>query len=116
MKDGMYAISFAGQAGVGVGTLVFDGGRIFGADAGGGKYDGAYEFNENTGKVDVKIRVELPANRPSVIGVVNPFDWALEVSTELDPDQDSGEITVLTNLDRKIAATYAFLRPLPAAA
>jgi T3SS negative regulator,GrlR len=53
MKDGIYTIDFAAQGGTGAGMLVFEGGRIFGVDAGRAKYDGSYEINTTTGMADV---------------------------------------------------------------
>ena len=116
MKDGMYLIEYAGQASSGYGTLIFDSGRIYGVDVAAGKYDGEYQFNEASGLVDVKIRVQMPAGQPSVIGVVHPFDWILEVTTTIDPDKDSGRLNVQTNLGRPIVANYRFVRTIPVAA
>lgn len=116
MKDGMYLIQYAGQAGSGYGTLIFDGGRIYGADIAAGKYDGECHFNEATGLVDVSIRVQMSAGQQSVIGMVQPFDWILDVSTAMDPDKDCGQLNVQTNLAKPIVASYRFLRSLPVAA
>lgn len=116
MKDGMYLIEFAGQAGAGQGTLIFDGGRIYGADVAAGQYDGEYQFNEATGLVDIKVRVRMPPDVESVIGIVQPFEWILAVETEMSPDQDRGQMQVRTNLGEPIAAAYVFLRSLPMAA
>lgn len=113
MKNGMYLIEFAGLAGVGCGTLIFDDGRIYGADVAGAKYDGAYHFNEATGLVDVKIRVEMPAHQHSVVGLEQPFDWMLDVTTTIDPEKDSGQLQVQTNLGQPIVASYRYLRSLP---
>jgi transcriptional regulator with XRE-family HTH domain len=115
MKDGFYLIQFAGQAGTGAGMLIFDGGRIYGADTGAAKYDGEYQFNEATGLVDVTIDVQMPAGESSVIGMAQPFDWILNVSAAMDPEKDSAEMDVQTNLG-PIVANYRFLRPLPLAA
>jgi len=116
MKDGFYLIEFAGHAGVGAGMLIFDGGRIYGADQGGGQYDGQYEFIEATGLVEVTLRVQMPAGHMSVIGISQPFDWLLDVTAAMDPDKDRAQIDVQTNVGRQIVATYRFLRPLPLAA
>ena len=109
----MYSIEFTGQAGEGLGTLILDGGRIFGADVAGGTYDGNYQYNEATDLVDVNIRIQMPANRLSVTGIVQPFEWILEVSAEMDPKEDSAQIRVRTNTGQPIVATYRFLRALP---
>lgn len=116
MKDGMYLIEFAGRAGFGYGTLVFDAGRIYGVDVSGGKYDGSYSFNEATRLVDVAIKVQMPAGEQSVIGVIQPFEWILDVRTVMDPSKDVGQVNVSTNLGESIDASYRFLRSLPIAA
>ena len=113
MKDGMYSINFSAQAGHGFGVLVFEGGRVYGSDAGKAKYDGRYVANPKTGMVDVNIRVEMPANQPSVLGIVQPFDWMLDVSTSINPALDRGDIAVNSNLGRPLRASYDFLRALP---
>lgn len=116
MKDGMYLIGFTGRSGTGHGMLIFDGGRIYGADVSKGKYDGEYIFNEKTGLVDVSLRVEMPAGVESVVGMIQRFDWILEVFTEFDPAKDCGELRVRTNLGEPINANYQYLRSLPVAA
>ena len=116
MKNGMYLIEYAGADGHGYAALVFEDGRIFGADVAAARYDGSYEFNERTGLIDVQIRVEMPANVRSVVGVAQPFDWILEVTTAMPADQDVGRLQVKTNLGSPIVADYRFLRSLPQAA
>jgi T3SS negative regulator,GrlR len=113
MKDGMYGIQFAGAVGTGMGMLVFENGRIYGADEGHGKYDGTYVANPSSGMVDVNIRVQMPANRTSVVGLNNPYDWILEVSTEMDPIKDAGQLDVRHKMGAPIKASYEFLRSLP---
>ena len=98
------------------GDPVFEDGRIYGVDVADGKYDGSYEFNDATGLVDVHVRVQMLPNQPSVIGVVQPFEWILDASTAIDPDKESGDVVVQNNLGAPIAARFRFLRSLPAAA
>ena len=120
MKDGMYYIEFAGVAGAGGGCLVFESGAVFGADTGGGKYDGKYQFNENTGLVDLSLKVIMAANSQSVLGPSHPYEWSLNVKTEMDPNKDSGPLLVKTILGTKpgpvLRASYEFVRSLPKAA
>ena len=113
MKDGMYKIDYAGNTGSGYATLIFESGRIYGADVARGQYDGHYEANPNTGLVDISVRVLMPANTPSVIGVVQPFDWMLDVKASMNPARDSDDIQVANNLGAPLAARYEFLRALP---
>jgi hypothetical protein len=113
MKDGMYKIDYVGKSGSGYATLIFEGGRIFGADVAHGQYDGHYEVNSRTGLVDISVRVMMPANTPSVIGIVQPFDWMLDVKASMNPARDSDNIQVTNNLGAPLAARYEFLRSLP---
>ena len=59
MKEGMYSITFRGQQGHGWGVLVFDSGKIWGADQARGMYDGDYEYNEQTQSIDATIQVKF---------------------------------------------------------
>jgi hypothetical protein len=113
MKDGMYKIDCVGNSGSGYATLIFESGRIFGADIAHGQYDGHYEVNPATGLVDISVRVTMPANTESVIGVVQPFDWMLDVKASMNPARDSDNIQVTNNLGAPLAARYEFLRSLP---
>lgn len=113
MRDGMFGINFQGQSGAGMGMLVFDAGRIYGTDTEGAKYDGEYVFQESSGKADVLLKVRFPPNVRSVFGIANPYEWAIDVSTTLDPKQNSGSVVVKTSLGHAINAQYKYLRALP---
>jgi hypothetical protein len=55
----------------------------------------------------------MPAKTPSVIGLVQPFDWMLDVRESMNPARDSDDIQVTNNLGAPLAARYEFLRALP---
>jgi hypothetical protein len=116
MRDGMYGISFQGQHGVGMGVLIFYNGRVYGTDTQGVRYDGEYIFSESSGLVDVKVKVTFPPNVQAVFGVSNPYEWAFDVTTNFNPKQNSGPLTVRTSLGQPISAQFVFLRTLPEAA
>jgi predicted transcriptional regulator len=119
MREGMYQIQFQSAGDPknwSVGTLVFDGGKIFGIDAGEAKYDGEYQLAENSELVDVRLKVTFPPHGMSIFGIAHPFEWAIEVRTQLDPKKNSGPILASTNLGHQVEATYSFVRPLPEAA
>jgi hypothetical protein len=117
MKEGLYFVEYAGMAGNGGASLIFEGGRIFGSDIAGAKYDGEYLLNEASGMFDITIKVQMPAHVESVIGIVQPFDWILEVFTTMSPHADSGNMNVRTKHDNsKIVAAYRFMRSIPLAA
>jgi hypothetical protein len=113
MRDGMFGITFQGQQGAGMGMLVFDAGRVYGSDSEGAKYDGGYVFNEGNGKANVNLKVRFPPNVLSVFGIRNPYEWAIDVSTAIDPKQNAGSVIVTTSLGHKINAQYKYLRALP---
>lgn len=113
MRDGMFGISFQGQEGVGAGVLIFDNGRVYGTDTVGVRYDGEYTFKEESGLADVKIKVTFPPNVKAVFGISNPYEWAFDVTTTLDPQKNSGMLAVKTSIGRPITAQYVFLRDLP---
>ena len=119
MREGMYQIQFhtaADPQSWGVGTLVFDSGIVYGIDAGGAKYDGEFQLSESTGLVDVRLKVTFPPDGMSIFGIAHPYEWAIEVHTELDPKKDRGPLTATTNLGHQVKAAYSFVRSLPEAA
>lgn len=116
MRDGMFGISFQGQHGAGMGVLVFDTGKIYGADAEGARYDGEYVFNEITSKADVRLKVTFPPNVVAVFGISNPYEWAIYVTTSFDPKVDSGQLDVKPSIGQPLTAQYFYLRALPDAA
>src|SRR5215831_13944269 len=87
MRDGMFGITFQGQQGAGMGVLIFDNGRVYGTDTQGVRYDGEYIFNESSGLADVKIKVTFPPNVKAVFGISNPYEWAFDVTTTINPNQ-----------------------------
>ncbi|TCA33677.1 hypothetical protein E0H70_08145 [Rhizobium leguminosarum bv. viciae] len=115
--NGMYVIEFEGTGGSGVGTLTFKDGLIYGFDEGGGVYDGKYVPSTVPGMVKVMVSVKMPAGMPSVVGgVVQPFDWTLDVSAEMPVGGREGRLSVSTNLGQGLVANYRRMRELPAAA
>jgi DNA-binding XRE family transcriptional regulator len=113
MRDGMYGIRFSGLTGSGSGCLVFDNGKIYGADEGLARYDGEYIYLENSETADIRVKVTIPPNMRSVLGITNPYEWSIDITTEIDPKHDNGKITLKASLGGSIQAEYTFLRPLP---
>jgi len=113
MRDGMFGITFQGQHGAGMGMLVFDAGRVYGSDSEGARYDGGYVFNESSGKANVNLKVRFPPNVLSVFGIRNPYEWAVDVNTVIDPKQNAGSVIVKTSLGHQLNAQYKYLRALP---
>lgn len=116
MRDGMYEIRFQGPHGEGTGVLIFDAGKVYGTDTERVRYDGEYVFNEQTGRVETKLKVTFPPNVRAVFGISNPYEWALDVTTSFDPRIESGRLDVKTSLGQPLEAHYRYLRALPDAA
>lgn len=113
MRDGMYGVEFSSTAGQGMCVLVLDNGRAFGADAAGAKYDGDYLYDEAKRLAELRLKVTFPPNVRAVFGVSHPYEWSIDVTTNLNPHADSGRVNLTTPLGPRINATYKFLRTLP---
>ena len=116
MRDGVFGIRFRGNFGAGTGVLIFENGRVFGADEARVKYDGHYTFDEATGLANATIKVTYPPNVMAVQGISNPYEWSIDVTASFDPRRDAGTVPVRTSLGKPLNAEYFFLRGLPEAA
>jgi len=115
MREGMYAIEFAGSADRGVGALIFEQGRVYGADEAGVRYDGTYVFDEGRNVAEVQVKVTYPPNVEAVFGVTNPYEWSIDVMASFNPRLNSGPVNVRTSIGQQVKANYRYLRPLPEA-
>lgn len=117
MRNGIYTVAFAGSHGFGSATLTFKDGIVYGIDSAGGSYDGTCVYDASVGRARVALDVLIKANRATVAGgIVQPFDWSMKVEALMDPNSDSGDIDVGTNVGPAIRARYSLVRTLPAAA
>lgn len=115
MREGMYGITFQSSEGEGVAVLVFENGRIYGADSRSVTYDGSYTFDPVAGLVDAVIKITFPPDVMSVFGVSNPYEWSFDVNTKFDPEPGSGNMEVKSSLGDEIDAQFIYLRKLPTA-
>ena len=117
MRDGMYAVVYqnASSTSYGYGTVIFDDGRIYGADPAGGKYDGDYTYDDASQLATIHLKVTFPPNVPAVFAPAQPFEWSVDMTAVIDPRADKGLIELTTALG-KVQAQYQFLRQLPGAA
>lgn len=115
MRDGMYGVQFTSVSGAGIGVVILDSGRVFGADPFGGKYDGEYIYDEKTGMADLRLKLTFAPNAPAVFGISHPYEWAIDVTAKLDPRVDSGTTRIVTPIGPFIDARYQFMRALPEA-
>lgn len=116
MRDGMYAVVYQGTQGAGYATVIFDGGRVYGADPFGGKYDGYYDYDVATGMAKLHVKLTFPPNVPAVFAPAQPFEWSVDIVGYMDPRQDRGLVDFTTTLGQKVQTQYQFLRDLPSAA
>lgn len=117
MRDGMYAVTYHDPArtSYGYGTVVFDNGKIYGADPAGGRYDGDYTYDDASQLATIHIKVAFPPNVAAVFAPAQPFEWSVDMSGVINPRVDKGFIELATTLG-KVQAEYQFLRELPSTA
>ena len=113
MRDGMYGMEFSSKTGSGLGMLVLDNGRAYGADAAGVKFDGDYLYDETRRVAELRLKVTFPPNVQAVFGVSHPYEWSIDLTTNLNPHADAGQVSLATSLGPRINAAYRFLRALP---
>lgn len=84
--EGFYAIYFTGAAGSGFGLLIFQGGKITGVDAMGGKFDGDYR-SEPGGDISASLSLIVPAGVPLATGAPpSSQSYSLPLSVRLPSD------------------------------
>jgi transcriptional regulator with XRE-family HTH domain len=113
MRDGMYGIEFSSTISRGLGVLILDNGRVYGADEAGVKYDGDYVFDEAKKLAELRLKVTYPPNVRAVFGVSHPYEWSIDLTTNFNPHADIGQVSLATPLGPRINANYRFLRALP---
>jgi transcriptional regulator with XRE-family HTH domain len=113
MRDGMYGVQFGSVSGAGLGVIILDSGRAYGADAGGCKYDGTYIYNEQSEQAELELKLTFAANAQAVFGIKHPYEWSINVKTTLNPRVESGNLRILTTIGPPVEARYNYLRPLP---
>lgn len=115
LTDGIYAVEFQGVKGAGYGTIVLDGGLIYGADIAGGRYDGVYSTDPNTGMVNAFLKLFFPRNVESVFGESHTFDWNVDATAQLNAriGNEQGVTRLHLPLGRWVNVAYRFLRALP---
>ncbi len=113
LKEGMYEIAFSGTNDSGMGALILENGRVYGADLAGGKYDGDYEYNRLTGMIESKIKVTIPPGVGTVQGIPpQPFEFAFNVEAKFPRGTEDTIIQVKTDAG-PVNVRIRFLRALP---
>jgi hypothetical protein len=113
MRDGLYGVEFSSTKGRGNCVLILDSGRAYGVDTAGAKYDGDYLYDEAKRLAELRLKVTFPANVQAVFGVCHPYEWSIDLTTNLNPHVESGQVNLATPVGPRINANYKFLRALP---
>lgn len=113
MREGMYGITFTGQESSGMGMIVLQDGRVTGVDALAVRFDGTYDFNDESGLANLMVKVTFPPNVRSVIGIHHPYEWSFDVTAKIDPKKEVGDLELKTSFGAQISAQYTYLRSIP---
>ncbi len=113
MRDGMYAVVYQGTQGAGYATVLFDNGRVYGADPFGAKYDGYYDYDVSSGLAELHVKLTFPPHVAPVFADAQPFEWSVDIVGHMDPRHERGLADFKTTLGHKIQTQYQFLRELP---
>ena len=80
--DGPYLVRYVGVANAaGYGTLFFEGGKLWGNDLAGGRYDGSYQIID--GRLRGTASLKVPAGVTLVTGFQPEADMTVPISFEL---------------------------------
>lgn len=97
MMEGFYRIAYTGAAGSGFGILVFNSGKIAGADVAGGIYNGTYTEDGPTNQINYQVMMQIPAGvAPVQSGIPLAAPIAFPIQGVLQPsDVESGQPRLL---------------------
>ncbi len=108
----LFVMRFLGQVGLGEGVIYVGGGVVAGADAGGGRYDGAYQVVQGRTRGTVRLAMNTPGGylvtgQALAIGQVIPIeiDWPSEFW--------NGQPQRVTVGGRVVTVTLEKIRDLP---
>lgn len=111
MLDGLYKIEYAGTAGTGLGSLIFNQGRIQGADFGGVQYDGLYSPVPGDNCLNINVRATVPPGVWLVQGVpAQRKPYFFEIKGKIAVQGDT-VVTVQTRFG-SVNVKFEFLRGL----
>jgi hypothetical protein len=88
-------------------------GTILGSDRWGGLFSGTYVLHAPTGKIDVHVWLEVPAEAELITGFsAGPEGAVFEIAAALDWGKPKSSTTVDVH-GRPIVIEFAFIGPLP---
>jgi hypothetical protein len=98
---------------MGAGALVLDGGKAYGGDPFGGKYDGSYVYDDATGMANVRLKLTFQPGGVAVFGEGYPVEWSIDVTAAVDPRVEVGNTSFVTPHGQKVDVQYKYLHALP---
>ncbi len=110
MQDGFYTLTYVGAAGMGLGMVLLEAGRLRGFDLRGGKYDGTYT-RDGDGTVDLSVRLTIIPGGELITGEVPPSSvLKLPITARLPAEAADGQTVVIMVGDRQVRASFQFRR------
>lgn len=104
---------FCRNDGVGFGIIVLDTLIIVGVDAAGVKYDGSYEFNARTEKIDARIMLTIPPGVLLVQGVpARDEEYSFEFDASFPRETEETPVRVETPVG-PVNVVVRYLRGFP---
>lgn len=109
--EGFYSVTYQGSGGLGVAVLVLNDGRVVGADAAGGLYDGQYRSHGDG--VGVTVTVTIPPGTSLVTGVPpQPQAYTFPINTKLPVNFGGGHAVSVQTPTGIVQAVFKKLRDL----
>jgi transcriptional regulator with XRE-family HTH domain len=97
--EGTYRFDYEFEGRFGTGIALLEGGKILGEDIGDATYNGEYQYNRLTGKIEIAVSMKIPAGGQLVTGlaVTNdghrlPLAFAIAVPAKGSPSQVAVEV------------------------
>ena len=109
--DGIYLFNYSGSADAGFALLVFQNGKITGADVGNVLYDGTYAHVSGFSIV-VDLILDVPPHGQVVQGVSKPHAWKLPIRGEFPWPLPEGVAVQIPTEVGPVTATFKRLRVL----
>jgi hypothetical protein len=110
MDDGFYTMTFVGVAGMGLGTLLLENGRVRGFDMQMGEYNGTYVRHPD-GAVDFTATLLVAAGKEIVTGMAPPDKTVLVPLGARVPANWTEDTIVMVKVgDREAQVSFTYMR------
>jgi hypothetical protein len=106
-----YVMTYHGRAGAGVGAIYIGGGKIVGADAGGGRYRGSYV--EQNGRLALQAIMSFPRGGALVTGQQMPANTQLALKADWPADFGDGSPQTLFVEGQPVAVAFEKVDDVP---